>query len=70
VKIIDLIGKSRPLPKTGVMSGNLLKAARSLQPGQGFRLETRGGEEYVMLRAEDFEYICERAGIRAKERAQ
>lgn len=65
--VFDALTKpSKPLPKQGVMSGNLLKAARALEPGKGIKMEADTGESYVLIRTEDFEHVCEQAGMRPR----
>ena len=67
MKLFDLLPKPTKLPKTGELSGALLKAARGIQPGKGVKLEAASGESYVLIRTEDFEHIAEMAGMRVKE---
>lgn len=64
MKLASLLPKAAKYPKSGVLSGNLLKAARAIQPGKGVKMEADTGESYVLIRTEDFEHICEQAGMR------
>lgn len=66
MKLASLLPRAAKYPKSGVLSGNLLKAARAIQPGKGVKLEADTGESYVLIRTEDFEHVCERAGMRAR----
>ena len=69
--VFDALTKPpKPLPKQGVMSGNLLKAARTLEPGKGMKMEADTGESYVLIRTEDFEHVCEQSGMRARYAAE
>jgi len=67
MKLADLLPKPIKMPKTGVLQGALLKAARAIEPGKGVKLEAESGESYVLIRTEDFEHIAEMAGMRVRD---
>ena len=49
---------------TGELTGDLLRAAHGIAPGQALQLTGKSGKQFALLDWQDFETIMERAGMR------
>lgn len=61
--------KKRTRATEAVIEDALLEELRALEPGRGLLMVGGTDEEYVVMRAEDFEHICKLARLRMKASA-
>lgn len=58
-----LLTKTKPTPGSVAVTGELLDEVKALEPGRVLRLQGRDGQEIVIMDGDDFQLLCEKAGM-------